>query len=357
MAGRNPGHITQQGQVLADLFEQAGYPVTSVSAHQNRYRRLIDIVRTLVRDRRQTDLMILEVYGGRSFVVEDIASWLGSRFGFRIVMWLHGGALPEFMTRFSRWTTRVLRRADLLVTPSQFLARAIKRYGFESRVIPNVIDLPKYPYRHRESVKPRLFWMRSFHKVWNPSMAVRVLDRLRVTLPDASLVMAGPDKGSQSEVEKLAATLGVADRVRFAGFLDGEGKMLEADRSDIFINTNRIDNMPVAIIEACAMGLPVISTRVGGIPDLLTEGQNGVLVPDNDDAAMAAAVLDVVKDSSLAARLSRSGRALAEQLSWERVRPHWETVFAQILDHVDEAASPAEQENQLSTHTSMMETP
>src|SRR5687768_9742543 len=97
MVGRNPGQITQQGQVLGDLFSRTGYRVTSVSAFLNRYRRLIDIVWTLFWQRKQTDIVILEVYGGRSFVVEDIASWLSCRLGLRTVMWLHGGALPEFM--------------------------------------------------------------------------------------------------------------------------------------------------------------------------------------------------------------------------------------------------------------------
>src|SRR5260370_14702140 len=121
MVGRNPGHITQQGQVLCDLFEREGSPVISASSFMNRYRRMADIFGTIARNRRQIDVVILEIYGGPSFVVEDIASFLGSRFGIPIVMWLHGGALPEFMDRFPRWTRKVLARADMLVTPSDFL--------------------------------------------------------------------------------------------------------------------------------------------------------------------------------------------------------------------------------------------
>ncbi len=362
MVGRNPGQITQQGQVLGDLFARTGYSVTSVSAFLNRYKRLIDIIWTLIWQRKQTDVVILEVYGGRSFVVEDIASWLSSRLGLRTVMWLHGGALPEFMARSPRWSKRVLRRASLLVAPSEFLARAVAHYGFEARIIPNVIDLDEYSFRYRRTVKPNLFWMRCFHPTWNPAMAVRVLAQLRTIFPEAQLVMAGPDKGSQSEIQRLAISLGVADRVRFVGFLDICGKAREGNASDVLVNTNRVDNTPVAIIEACAMGLPVVSTNVGGIADLLTHGQTGLLVTDDDDAAMVAAVETLVNNPELAERLSRNGRLLAERFSWEQVRPQWEILFAQLLSHPSELISPslfgtkAAPSNQRAVDPAMMET-
>jgi glycosyltransferase involved in cell wall biosynthesis len=338
MVGRNPGHITQQGEVLSDLFARAGYAVTSVSTFLNRYRRLADILITLTRQRHETDIIILEVYGGRSFVLEDIASWLGSLFGLRIVMWLHGGALPEFMSRFPAWTRRVLSRADVIVTPSEFLSRAVDEHGFRARIIPNAIDLPAYPYRHRETVAPNLFWMRSFHPIWNPTMAVRVLSRLHTSMPEATLVMAGPDKGSLEEVQKLVVSLGLTERVFFPGFLDLPGKLREGSAADIFINTNRIDNAPVAVIEACAMGLPVVTTSVGGIPHLLTHGETALFVRDDDDEGMARSIENLIRSSDLAPLLSRNGRHLAQRFSWDAVRPQWEQVFAELIASIPTAA-------------------
>lgn len=331
MVGRNAGHITQQGQVLSELFQQAGYAVTAVSAHLNRYRRLLDIVSTLIRRRRETDIVVIEVYGGASFVVEDIASLMGRLFGHRVVLWLHGGALPDFFQRFPAWTRRVLRRADVIVTPTEFLARAVATYGFQARIIANVIDLPAYPFRARQRVNPRLFWMRNIHPIWNPTMAIRVLKRLTGKFPEATLVMGGPDKGMLAEVKGLAQALGLSERVRFTGFLNMDGKVREGGTADIYINTNRIDNAPVAILEACAMGLPVVTTEVGGIPDLLSAGENALFVPDDDDEAMARAIERLVGDAELAARLSQNGRQLAEQFSWQQVRLHWEAVFAELM--------------------------
>lgn len=331
MVGRNPGRVTTQGQILSDLFAAAGHKVISVSGQANRYMRLADIVATLARQRSSYDVMVLDVFGGPSFVVEDIASRLGRHFGRRIVMCLRGGAMPEFMARNPNWTRRVLKRAHAVITPSKFLARAIIPYGYQASVIPNVINLSAYDYRHRQVVGPRMFWMRAFESIYNPLMAIRVLARLRSTMPDASLVMAGQNKGLEVDARQLAKELGLNGAVRFSGFLDLPGKVREGNAADIFINTNRVDNMPVGVVEACAMGLPVVATAVGGVPDLLTDGETGLLVPDSDDQAMAGAIRRLLSEPGLAGRLSANGRQLAECSSWEGVRPQWEQVFSRVI--------------------------
>jgi glycosyltransferase involved in cell wall biosynthesis len=330
MVGRHPGHTTMQGLILSDLLAKAGYTVVSASAELNRYSRLVDIVHTLVLNRHNIDILVLEVYGGPSFVVEDIASALGRKFGQRVVMWLQGGAMPQFMARYPRWTRRVLRRAHLLVAPSAYLSRTVADHGFRARVIPNVVDLQAYKYHPRRALQPRLFWMRSFHPIYNPELALRVLARLRNSMPDARLIMAGKDGGCEAEVRNLAERLGLDGAVRFPGFLDMAAKLRAGQDSDIFLNTNRVDNMPVALLEAGAMGLPIVSTAVGGVPDLLTDGQTGLLVPDEDVEGAVRAVELLLKDRGLAEKLSSNGRRLAERSSWEQVRPQWEQIFSEL---------------------------
>jgi len=331
MVGRNPGHTPTPAEILSDLFEDAGYTVTSASDLLNRYRRLADIVKTLIRQRNSADILVIDVYGERSFVVEDIASQLGQRLGLRVVMFLHNSTFPQFMARFPGWARRVLGRADALITPSEFLARAIVPYGFQAQVIPNVIDLSAYEYRHRQTVNPRLFWMRRFYPYYNPIMAVRVLARLRATMPEATLVMAGRDDGVEDEVRQLVTELGLTDAVRFTGFLDMKEKIREGNSADIFLNTNNVDNMPVSVIEACAMGLPVIATDVGGIRDLLTDEETALLVPDDNVEAMVEAVHRLVREPGLAGQLSANGKQLAECSSWQQVRPQWEGVFTKVM--------------------------
>jgi len=244
---------------------------------------------------------------------------------------LHGGGMPEFMASFPRWSARVLRRAHALIAPSEYLARAVSRHGFRCRIIPNVVDVQEYVHRPRRGLRPRLLWVRTFHEIYNPSMAIHVVARLRESGVDATLVMAGQDRGLQEPTRRLAERLGVGKAVRFPGFLDMAGKKREGGEADIFINTSHFDNMPVTVVEACAMGLPVVSVGVGGILDLLRHEETGLIVPDGDVESMAGAVRRLLADPALAETLSRNGRSLAERSAWQRVRPLWGDLLASVL--------------------------
>jgi glycosyltransferase involved in cell wall biosynthesis len=339
LLGINPGYITTIGDQYLEMFREAGYPTVGASHSTNRYLRLLDIASTIGRLRSGVDILSIVVYGGPSFVVEDVASALGRACGLPIVMSLHGGAMPQFMARFPRWTRRVLRRADALVVPSSYLATALEGHGLNAEVIPNIIHLEEYPFRRRVTVQPRLLWMRAFHSIYHPEMAIRVLARVRKSRPGATLVMAGQDLGLRHGVEQLAAELGLVDSVRFAGFLDPEGKRHEFAQADIFINTNRIDNQPVSVLEACATGLPVVATSVGGIPFLLKHEETGLLVDDGDVDAMAKAIVRLSEDGALAARLSVNGRTLAARSDVRAVIRLWECLFEGLLKN---RTTPAE---------------
>jgi glycosyltransferase involved in cell wall biosynthesis len=182
--------------------------------------------------------------------------------------------------------------------------------------------------------------MRSFHPVYNPLMAVRVLEEIRRTYPEARLIMAGQDKGMRPAVEEFARRRGILEAIEFPGFLDMEGKCRAAQATDIFINTSHADNMPVAVVEACAFGQPVISTRVGGVGDLIANGRTGLLVDDDDAHGMAAAVRRLLADPALAFRLAQAGRSRAEESSWDRVRPLWESCFAEVLSRDTRGFTP-----------------
>jgi L-malate glycosyltransferase len=331
MIGMHPGCVTTQDEILAGLFCKAGYRVFSLSHKRGRLARLVDTVAGILRSQEDIDVFCISVYGGLSFVNEDIASLLATLFKRPVIFHLHGGALPDFLTRHPLWGARVLSRGKALIAPSQYLQRSIRAGSGPTSIIPNVVDLQGYTFRLRQRVRPRLLWMRTFHEIWNPRMALRVMGRLRNDGIDARLVMGGQDKGMLGRLRAQAETMGIAGAVSFPGFLDAGAKVRYGDECDIFINTNRVDNTPVALIEAWAMGLPVVSTNVGGIPDLVRDGETGLLVDSDDDAAMAWKIKDLLQNVALARQLSESGRRKAETCSWENVRPQWEDLLVRVM--------------------------
>jgi L-malate glycosyltransferase len=330
MVGINKGWVVNQGEILADLFSEAGYTVYLTSRIPNRLRRLIDTIRSLIRWKDKFDILILAVYSGPSFIIADVTSRLVKILGKPMIFVLHGGNLPAFSRQSPKRVQNVLLRSDMLVSPSGYLSQFFNHSGFHVRVIPNVLEIGQYPFRYRPRVKPRLLWMRTFETLYYPEMAVYVLEQLRETYPDASLTMAGQDRGLLALLRKLVEEKGLSNWVRFAGFLDMQGKQREFPAHDIFLNTNRVDNMPVSVLEAAAFGLPVVATEVGGIPYLLKNEETGLLVANEDVFSMVKAVQRLLVEQDLASRLSHNGRILAESCAWPVVKKHWEVAFAQF---------------------------
>lgn len=329
--GANRHWVISQAEVLVELFENRGYQALSTSPLRQPILRLADILRCLRRWRREIDLVILSVFSGWSFLTTDAASLQVRRLGLPLVCFLHGGALPDFARRHPRWVRRVLGRADAIVAPSTYLTRLAASLGFPARVIPNVLDLASYPFQPRSHLAPRLLWMRTFHEIYSPRLALETLAILRRQGLEAELTMAGQDKGLLETTRRQAREMGLGDAVRFPGFLDMAGKQREFAAHDVFLNTNRVDNMPVTVVEACAFGLPVVATRVGGIPDLLRDGETGLLVDDGDATQMASAIRRLVEQPELARQLSDGGRAFAESCAWPAVHRQWRHLFDEIL--------------------------
>lgn len=332
MLGRNAGFITTQGETVARLFAAEDYNVVCVSSKINKAARLFEIVAVLIKNRRKFDIVILDVYSGLNLIMAETVGWLCRRLKLPLIMVLHGGNLPEHAEKNPRMMQRILRRADRLAAPSRFLAEKVGASGFQINVVPNVLDIESYSFKERSEIAPKLFWMRSFHPLYNPQMAVEVLAKLKEKFPRATLTMAGVDKGIECEIKAKVSALNLSQSIRFAGWLDEKEKRKEFENADIFINTNRIDNMPVSVLEAGAAGLPVVATEVGGVPYLLSDGKNGLLVPNDDAAAMTQAVSNLLENPELTQKLSKNGRKLAEKSAWKNVRRKWEKLFDEVLE-------------------------
>lgn len=332
MLGSNPGWVVSQGEVLASLFAKDGHSVRTTSSRVGRLPRLLDSVHSLVKWRGKVDVAIVSIFSGPAFVLADVCTAISSRvLQLPIVLHLHGGNLPDFAAQRETWVRRVLERGDRLVAPSNYLADTFRSWGFTVDVIPNIIQVDPSLHRPRARIGPKVLWMRSFHDVYNPLMAVDAFEALRRLQPDATMTMAGQDKGLLEETKAAARSRSVSDAVRFVGFLDDQGKEREFASHDIFINTNRIDNAPVTTIEAAAFGLPMVMTRVGGITDLYKHEHTALLVEDGDAEGMAHSINRLLTDPELSLRLSLNGNEIAAASSWAAVGELWRETLHQVL--------------------------
>lgn len=319
------------GEGLAERFRKAGFPVTLTSKERVRAFRVAQMLCAVWGARKSYDIVQLDVYSGTAFLWADWVSRLAQALGKPLVLTLHGGNLPQFARRNPRRISRLLSRAVAITAPSRYLTDALKNFKCDIRVIPNPLELDVYQYRARDNPTGNLIWLRAFHQIYNPLLAVQVLARLISRMPEAHLTMIGPDKdGSLADVMAEARKLNVLDRISFTGGIPKTEVPQHLARADIFLNTTNIDNSPVSVLEAMATGLPVISTEVGGISYLIENERDGLLIPPNDADSMANAIIRLVEEPGLAARVSRNGRKKAEGYDWNLILPQWEDLFDQV---------------------------
>jgi glycosyltransferase involved in cell wall biosynthesis len=141
------------------------------------------------------------------------------------------------------------------------------------------------------------------------------------------LVGDGPMRG---ELERLAAGLGVGETVHFAGYQDRPEQFLRL--MDVFALTSRMEGLPLAILEAWAAGLPVVASSVGGVPDLIDHGRNGLLFPSGDEAALTDQLGGLLDHPIRARALGGAGRdVVRERYSLERMAGDYDRHYRYLL--------------------------
>jgi glycosyltransferase involved in cell wall biosynthesis len=327
---------------LALQLADAGWHVVTTSHRPERLWRLADMLTTIWRRRGEYEVAQVDVYSGSAFFWAEAACWLLRRLHRPYVLTLHGGALPAFARRHPGRVTRLLASAAAVTSPSGYLSAALAPYRQDLILQPNPLTVAQYPFRMRRQPAPRLIWVRAFHKIYNPIMAVQAVALLKPDFPDIHLTLVGPDRGDGTREKTVRAVreLGLEQHVEFRGPVLKSNLPETFAEGDIFLNTSNVDNTPVSVVEALASGLCVVSTSVGGIPYLLHDGQDALLVQPDDALAMSEAIRQIITTPSLAERLSTEGRKNALSRDWSILLPQWEQLLNRISGRGEAGTHP-----------------
>jgi glycosyltransferase involved in cell wall biosynthesis len=224
-----------------------------------------------------------------------------------------------------------VRAASALIVPSGFLPRVFARLGIQSGVVPTVVDLVLFPPggAHQRAA-PHLIVVRNLEPLYDIPTALRAFAAIRERIPRARLTVAGSGS-EEGALRRLADELRIRSAIDFAGRLSRDEMAALLARADLMLNPSTADNMPVSILEAMACEVPVVSTRVGGIPFLLDDGRTGLLVAARDPAAMADAALRLLQDAALALRIRAAAASDIRRYAWPQVRALLEAVYERAL--------------------------
>lgn len=240
----------------------------------------------------------------------------------RLVHTVHGlytqyapGGWSEAKKALRHWLERRgAARHEAIVTVSDSIRDYVVRdVGIGADKVTTIYNgIPDVPVPQPPLRGGRLFFTAGrLAAVKNHAMMLRAFAQLHRQRAEVRLQIAG-DGPERARLEALAAELGVADAVQFLGFRHNVTELMLA--ADVFLMSSHYEGISIALLEAMNCRLPVVATRVGGVPETVADGQTGLLVPDDDAAAMAAAMARLADDPALRQRLGDAGQA------WQRGR-------------------------------------
>lgn len=230
-----------------------------------------------------------------------------------------------------------LRRFDRVVCLSSFYEDLLIRAGIRRERlvrIPTGLNQNAIPPMEQCTAPPPVpftFLLAGrFSEEKNHALLLRACARLSREKLHVRVLLAG-EGPLRSRLERSVVELHVSDHVRFVGYVP-MAELLPQAHALVLCST--IENLPLSILEAMAWARPVVATRVGGIPDLVEDGKTGLLVPSDDDAALAEAMRCLIAEPARAAEWGRAGRARVEsQFTMERMVAAHVALYREIATH------------------------
>lgn len=254
--------------------------------------------------------------------------------GARVIYTKHGLAHAEEQAIQVRGAGSFAKRAavrlfaDRIVAVSEAVSRALEAQGADPgriRVIPGGVDLT--PYAADQPQVPGVIC--SLGRL-QTEKGFDILLRAMTLLKGETRLKLGGEGLLEQELARLVSDLGLQDAVEMHGFVADVPAFL-AD-SGLFVLSSRSEGLGLVIIEAMAAGRPVVATRVGGVPEVVVDGETGLLVPPEDPQALAEAIRRVVRDPALARRLGAAGRRRAQAFfSAERMAEQTAALYRELV--------------------------
>lgn len=329
-----------QAHLHQERLEADGWKVTFVAINPRfpaklAWLRGVPFLRTLVNQGlylpsllrlRQCDVVHVFCASYWSFLLAAAPALLAARsLGKRVILNYHSGEAADHLARWGFLVHPWLRLADEIVVPSDFLAQVFAHHGHVARVIHNIVDLARFRYRERATLRPVLLSNRNLEMPYRVDNTLRAFALLQDGRGNAEMTVAGAGS-EESQLRGLAETLGV-EHVRFAGRVSPDAMPGLYDQADVFVNSSIVDNQPLSVLEAFAAGVPVVSTPTGGIAAMVRDGETGSIVAPDDPAAMAKAVEDLLSHPWHARRMALRAHQEMRRYTWASTRDRWDSVY------------------------------
>jgi len=283
--------------------------------------RLASYKITLIKRLKKTDVIHIMANSGWSWhLFAAPAIVIGRLYNKPVIVNYRGGYASDFFSKSWYWVHLTLNKAQAIVVPSVFLKEVFDEYDKSSVVIPNVLDKELFFQDNllKANDNPHFIVTRNLEAIYDVATTVRAFALIVKEFPSATLSIAGTGPEKQA-LTALITSLQLSESVNFTGRLEPKEMAKLYQQADVMLNASMVDNTPNSIIEALACGTPVVSTDAGGIPKLVKDQHDALLVNIADHQKMAEAALDILKKTTLQQTLISNGLSTIEKFYWPNV--------------------------------------
>lgn len=243
-----------------------------------------------------------------------------------------GKILSPFLFFLGWQVKRALKSCDVAACVSVFSEEASKVMGAKRTVrIPNGIDLKKFKFFDGQRNEFELVTTSTLIPRNGIDVLIESLPAVIKKFPKTHLKIAG-DGPLKGELVKRINQLGIAEHVTFLGTLNHDKVPALVKKAHLFVRPSRFEGFGVSFIEAMALGTPVVTCPVGGIPDFVTDGETGMLVPAEDVEALSNAICYAFKHEENMIAIAKKARALVEErYDWEKIVDAVEAGYGAVI--------------------------
>jgi L-malate glycosyltransferase len=274
---------------------------------------------------------VLHIFSASNFsflLAPAPATLIGKLYGKPVILNYHSGEAEQHLNNWRRTSLPVLQLADRVIVPSEFLVKVFAKFSVEAASISNTVEFSTFKFHRHRPLRPVILANRNFENHYNVACVLRTFAVIGQQIPQAQLLVAG-DGSQRQMLHALAAELKLKN-IQFLGAIPPGNMPGLYDRADIYLNASDVDNMPLSILEAFASGLAVVTTDAGGIPYVVKDNHNGLVVERGNSEALAHCVFRLLENRNLAERLIAQARNDCRKYSWEAVGYEWISLYQEL---------------------------
>lgn len=269
-----------------------------------------------------------------------------------VITW-HGDSIKE--TKYNRYTGivpslasyfynkylihKILSHTDIIISVSGSYineSKILDRYRDKIVIIPNGVNFDEFNvfYSRNEcknmlkiDTKYMILFIGSLYPLKGPQILIRAMPKIIKEFENIIFILAG--EGNIVEYKKLAKELGVEKFIRFPGYVYSE-KPMYYKACDIFILPSLLECFGIVNLEAMLCGVPIVASKVGGVPDIVEDGENGILVPPGDCESLSNAIICLLKDEETRERFGKNSKEKIQNYSWEKIAESTEGIYREL---------------------------